>query len=228
MNSNYASLAAEASAFGERNDCSVKAIAVVTGRPYAKCHAALVRAGRRNRCGATRAQQANALKELGFQFTSADAQSRTAASIEAELKQRWPNQPVMVFMTHHVAGWDGTRVIDWTQSHSSVYRSRNARKHIKHLWVVTPVGQSAEPPKPIPAKSVAKGVARSWKSQKVRSARSARHHVIDPNGQVHKSLPSAVKALGIDVTPSTVQWLRKQLVKNGEVWVDHIRFRIAH
>ena len=49
----------------ERNDCTVKAIAVVTGVSYKEAHKAMADAGRKPGKGAYVAQQRAALNELG-------------------------------------------------------------------------------------------------------------------------------------------------------------------
>lgn len=53
---------------GEENDCSVRAVTVLTGKPYEEVHVAFEKAGRQKKGGVNDFQTANALKTLGFQM----------------------------------------------------------------------------------------------------------------------------------------------------------------
>jgi hypothetical protein len=59
----------------ERNDCSVRSMAVATGRSYEDCHAALKAAGRQDLAGCRAAVLSQALG-LPFQITGREAQGR--------------------------------------------------------------------------------------------------------------------------------------------------------
>ena len=59
--------------FSETNDCSVIALAIVTGKTYAECHAALKVLGRKERNGTTRFCIENAVELLGFEFEKIDS-----------------------------------------------------------------------------------------------------------------------------------------------------------
>lgn len=52
---------------GEKNDCSVKSIAIITGEPYEKCLAALTKVGRPKNTGVSLYRIRLALNELGFE-----------------------------------------------------------------------------------------------------------------------------------------------------------------
>jgi hypothetical protein len=62
----------EADSLGETNDCTVKAIAIVCDVSYKVAHAALKKAGRKNRKGAYVSDQRRAVKELGFEMVRVD------------------------------------------------------------------------------------------------------------------------------------------------------------
>ncbi len=61
----FSALVNETNAIGEHNDCSVKAIALVTGRSYREAHAALKVAGRRDRGRTPIRVSAAAIRGLG-------------------------------------------------------------------------------------------------------------------------------------------------------------------
>jgi hypothetical protein len=54
--------------FGEKNDCSVKAVALATGIKYAKVHYAFRKQGRKEGRGTHFYQQFAVLRELGFEL----------------------------------------------------------------------------------------------------------------------------------------------------------------
>jgi hypothetical protein len=64
----------KAFAHNERRDCSVKALALVTGVPYKVAHKALREAGRKARKGATWEMQRKAASSLGFRLVVVDPQ----------------------------------------------------------------------------------------------------------------------------------------------------------
>jgi hypothetical protein len=75
----YISLAEDRMAHGEgRRDCTVVAMSICTGLPYATVHAALSAAGRRKGCGTYRHQQYVALRALGFEVREWSAAERIA------------------------------------------------------------------------------------------------------------------------------------------------------
>lgn len=66
----FLSMCEDAKALGEDNDCTVKAIAITTGVPYKKVHAALKKAGRKDGKGATTFQMWSACEKLGFKMVA--------------------------------------------------------------------------------------------------------------------------------------------------------------
>src|SRR5690349_16641137 len=65
----YKVLYGRAKEMGETNDCTVKAIALVTGIDYQTVQMTLELCGRKNRHGASEDIQAHCLKLLGFTWT---------------------------------------------------------------------------------------------------------------------------------------------------------------
>lgn len=71
----------------EDNDCSVKALSIVTNKPYAEAHAALKAQGRKNKRGATVHQILRALRTLGFDVVNNVPEDLTdAAAVEEWLE----------------------------------------------------------------------------------------------------------------------------------------------
>lgn len=119
----FAALIPEAQALGEANDCSVKAVALITGRPYAEVHAAFAACGRKKRRGTPRDVSRDTLAVLGVEFREWSLTERVA------LAQTYPpraagKSPRMRITTHHwrrfPASWAphrGKRLIVLTSSH---------------------------------------------------------------------------------------------------------------
>lgn len=112
----YKSFQTEAAKLGENNDCTVRAVAAVTGVSYATAHEAMARAGRKNRQGAHISQQHRALRELGF--TVIEHRASTV------IQTRYPNggKGYSSITTHHPARlqqvWkDGKRYMFHTRGH---------------------------------------------------------------------------------------------------------------
>lgn len=84
-------LRAEASALGENNDCSVKAVAILTGLPYAKVHAAFAAAGRVARKGTPHAVTDRALAALGFKLVPFGEQGWTK-NAAGDFVQKWEQE----------------------------------------------------------------------------------------------------------------------------------------
>jgi len=62
----YKDAAASGKKLNETNDCTIVALTVVTGKPYAQCKAALEKHGKKARRGCNAIIQEKALKDLGF------------------------------------------------------------------------------------------------------------------------------------------------------------------
>ncbi len=104
----------------EKNDCSVRAMATATGRPYAECYAALEAAGRLKGRGVTLHVLGAA---LGLPFVSAPrVPGRTRLRVTyAQWLEAHPKGTYIVFVTGHFAA-----VIDGVQYDlaSSLYKPR--------------------------------------------------------------------------------------------------------
>jgi len=98
--------------FNEHNDCTVKAMVVATGKPYADCHAALKAEGRPDRRGCYfRTVGPKAAKRLGYELTEiTDYTARTM--ITAERDRRLQSGAFVVLVSGHAAGVRNGEVID--------------------------------------------------------------------------------------------------------------------
>jgi hypothetical protein len=144
VSATYAVLDAEARQHDERNDCTVKAVAAATGKPYAEVHALLARLGRKNGRGTSLTNMRAALTTLGF--------TRTLVN-PADFIERYPRPHRDVLQsvtTHHperfnkvwrdgctyilfTSGWRHTLAVingnnaDWTKDRA---------KRIVEIWLV--------------------------------------------------------------------------------------------
>lgn len=110
----------------EHRDCTVKALAVATGKPYAEVHAALAKAGRKPRRGTSLANMATAAKALGFTWERRDRSHFSARTVRtAERDGRLAAMGRLVLsMSGHVAGMIDGKVLDWTEGR--LHRIRSA------------------------------------------------------------------------------------------------------
>lgn len=127
--SEYTKLATEAIAVGERNDCTVKAVALVAGVSYDIAHAAMTLAGRREKQGAKRYATINALVALGKKverryppnfinrYPGAHSQLRSITTHHPDrFKQVWADGRTYLFFTSgHVAAIINGTNHDWTR-----------------------------------------------------------------------------------------------------------------
>lgn len=91
----FAGLSQEAKSLGEQMDCAVKAISVVTGLPYATCHAAVAAAGRNDRRRTPDRIWKAALDTLGFDVREWSAKERI------EVIMSYPKKGIATITTHH-------------------------------------------------------------------------------------------------------------------------------
>lgn len=136
----FTALVEEAQAVGEVNDCSVKAVALVTGRPYREVHAAFAAAGRRSGRGTPRNVSQAALRLLGVQwrewstaekvamirsYPARSAGKRARSYITTTHWRRFPEawaphsgkRLIILTATHMLAVVDG-EVKDWSVNHA--------------------------------------------------------------------------------------------------------------
>ena len=115
FSSTYLALSNEAAAAGESNDCAVKAITVVTGRPYAEVLATMTRLGRKPRAGTPMHVNRQTLELFGKRAVAIDQRTITS---------RYPGKhSLKVCVTSHQpdrfpAAWrDGKTYLMLTKGH---------------------------------------------------------------------------------------------------------------
>ena len=138
-NPRYAELVKSSSDANETNDCSVKAVALVTGLPYEKAHAALDSLGRKAGKGSYTHDILKAVENLGFmpvEVPLAEIISlypkphNKLKSVTTHHPERfakvWPKGSYLLFSSHHVTAIVDGETVDWTLGRSqralSVYR----------------------------------------------------------------------------------------------------------
>jgi len=129
----FSNLVEAGKAFGEKNDCTVKAVAAICDVSYEEAHEALKKAGRKNKQGAEDHVTIKAVKLLGFEMRN------NTNSIEMMIRKRmpekhkgienlttyhprrfpqaWSKVPKRMLLTcsKHIAAYRNGRVIDYTQ-----------------------------------------------------------------------------------------------------------------
>lgn len=134
-------MSAKASAKGETNDCTVRALTASTGLDYDVCHAQLRKQGRKNRKGCHwYIEGPKAAEALGYtmrQLERSEYSAKTMISAERDRKLR--NGNFVVLVRGHVAALLDGKVVDWSQGR---------RHRIKAVYEVT---KNAHAPTPAPA-----------------------------------------------------------------------------
>lgn len=132
MTHTYASLSSEANRHGERNDCTVRALAVTTGLPYDVCHAALKKRGRKKGRGAYFHQWNGAAADLGFKLVpcSNEVMSRPRQQLVTVARRLPRGRRFLLHVRGHVAGFNGVEVVDW---------AAGRRHHVRAVYEVVPV-----------------------------------------------------------------------------------------
>lgn len=139
----YTALNDVSTAMGENNDCSVIALAAVTGKPYTTARAALAEQGRRPGRGVSIDQIHAALKSLGFRAERIDLQERIARypGAHAALKNVtthhpdrfpavWAEGTFLFYTRRHVAAVVDSVNHDWT---------RGRAQRVRAVYLITPL-----------------------------------------------------------------------------------------
>lgn len=127
----FSAVDAAAQSAGERNDCAVKALALITGVEYAEVHAALTAEGRRPGCRTHNQKTLAAAERIGFVLTPRtagwdDEIIATYPGVHKALKnctthhprrfaKAWADQPDMLLQTSgHILAFINHEVVDWS------------------------------------------------------------------------------------------------------------------
>lgn len=132
----YTSLTIESKKLNERNDCTVKAFAIVTGCSYNEAHWEMKKAGRPNRKGLPtllvnrrirkedipdhNERMIAALKRKGFKVQKVGCNSKTVRTLGRNIKS---NGRFLVFVRGHVLAIKDKKVHDWTDGRCHRIRS---------------------------------------------------------------------------------------------------------
>lgn len=142
----YRALNREGYARGERDDCSVIAIAAATGAPYEKAHAAMREAGRKDRGGACRYSIRAALGLLGARAEDVEpvrflarypGAHKNLRNVTSHHPDRFPSAwkdgcIYLLFTAGHVLCVRDGENHDWT-------RGRSMR--VRAIWKIIPRGE---------------------------------------------------------------------------------------
>lgn len=130
-------MATASKAHGESNDCTVMALTAATGCSYDDCHAALRKAGRKNRRGCQFPTIGKAAaKSLGFLMEELDWRDYSAKTmITAERDRRLRTGNFVVRVRGHVAALVDGKIVDWTAGR---------RHRIRNIYTFTPMDKAPE------------------------------------------------------------------------------------
>lgn len=123
---------------GEKRDCAVIAIAVVTGRAYTEIHERLRKLGRRTHCGTSWPTQIQVLKDCGFAVHEITGYYE-GASIRS-IAPQLPQEGKFLVRTHkHIAAVRDGIIEDW---------SEQRKLYVQSIYKVTDLDE----PYPMPEK----------------------------------------------------------------------------
>lgn len=133
----YATIKQDSKSRGERNDCVVKALALVTGKSYDECHRALRINGRRNRGYTYRHTTEAAIEQLGYKR---ELVTRSVIGLRQPTVNQFPRiagpKTYMVFTARHALAYVNGKVEDWTAGR---------RHRVKEVWALSPINKTVKP-----------------------------------------------------------------------------------
>ena len=143
---NYLSCLPVMKKYNETNDCTVKAVSIVTNQPYMKAHALLKAHGRKNRNGTWNSQKV--VREMGFNVVRIQCEAKTIATLSKHLD---PKRRYMVSVSGHILAYVKGVIEDWTEGGDkakAAYLAHHgvpmpvtkaiSRRHITTVYEVTP------------------------------------------------------------------------------------------
>jgi len=154
----FSSLKDDSKGHKETNDCSVKALTAISGRPYAEVHAICKEAGRLPRKGMHNQAILNIVKnDLGLiavkhDLRKDDGGQFTMRTIREQLR---PDSIYLIFQAKHVAAIVNNEVVDW---------SKDRCKRVEEVYEIVETATDA--------KFVSKLVVRNMPSRPVKNGAS--------------------------------------------------------
>jgi hypothetical protein len=112
----FSTVAMMSDSIGERNDCTVKALALITGATYLEAHSLLKAKGRKNGKGCEIFIVESAARQLGFNLTTMNLKSfiQRYPGRAKELRNLTTHQPL-----RYAAAWkDGAAYLAFTSTHA--------------------------------------------------------------------------------------------------------------
>lgn len=111
----------------EKNDCAVRATAVVTGLDYSVVHEAYRRAGRKSRRGTPTLMTLAVLKSLGFNAREIQVKAKTMRTLHSTRELPvWGS--FLVRSTRHMTGVTDRAFLDWATT---------TCKRVRQVWEIT-------------------------------------------------------------------------------------------
>ena len=131
MDNRFASLCSDASKFGELNDCAVKAVAVVTGKPYKKVLIAMGNFGRRRHTGTSIYTTNATVRHFGYYLEPLVGHKMNKAKTIVSLKKVIPSRGnFLVRVQGHILAVRGGEIHDWSEGRrhriKEIYRVKKA------------------------------------------------------------------------------------------------------
>lgn len=111
MKNTYERLAKASKKHGEKNDCTVKAVAVLANLPYNYAHAALAKVGRKRGKGPTWGNFFKVLRNLNLWYERVEIEGKTVRTLEKNLPKK--GRYLITVRGHVLAAVDG-KVHDWS------------------------------------------------------------------------------------------------------------------
>ena len=124
----YRDLLPETYAAGEKNDCSVKALAIAANMPYRQAHEIMRKFGRKNRRGAFNFQILAAMRAVGLNLENISNHISNFSTVN-RFEQFHGNikGTFVIFVHNHVLVWKNGKTEDW---------SAHSRKRIQMVYYV--------------------------------------------------------------------------------------------
>lgn len=108
----YQELVGESSKLGEKNDCGVKALSVITGNSYTECHKLLAQLGRKKGRETLLSSMFKALQQMGFKAIPVECPYGGIRSLGRNLPSKGS---FLIFATNHFAGVRDGKIHDWSE-----------------------------------------------------------------------------------------------------------------
>lgn len=201
----------------DRKDCTVIAVSVACGIPYAEASAAMASAGRRKNTGTQPDVYANVIRNLGFHIRRINLRSKTVRTAERELAKNYGGVVVMIHVRAHVLVWNGREIVDW---------SKDRHHRIEWADLVWPVGAEPKLGRSVPMapQKAAKKTSRPTSAMEARIA--------DQPFVKYPSIKAAYEANGVNlrghqkIRKSVKHWGQARFYVCSSKWNGMVMFEI--